>query len=482
MDILSAIIFSPLIGVLLLLLIPGNKTFLIRAVSLISSLFTLAGSIFLLSLFDQKNPCFQFTENIPWISSFNINYHIGLDGISLPLFLLTAVLIFLSIIISFNIEKRLKEYFISFFILEIGMLGVFGSLDLFLFYIFWELVLIPMFLIIGVWGGPNKVYASFKFILYTAIGSVLMLIGIIWTFMLTHTFDITQLSAGQEIPLDVAKWIWLLFFVGFAVKVPIFPFHTWLPDAHTEAPTAGSVILAGVLLKMGTYGLLRVNFSIFPETTIDNSLFLAILGLINILYGALTAMAQKDLKKMIAYSSVSHMGFVLLGMSALNHIGINGAVFQMVSHGIITGSLFMLVGVIYDRAHHREIAKFGGIAKVVPAYTAVMGVSLLASIGLPGLAGFVGELLCFLGAFNAFSKITAAACFGILIGAVYILHMYKEMFFGPLNEKYANLSDLSSREWIALIPLMVFIVLFGLWPQLIINITDPAVQALLRFF
>ncbi|MFH0774917.1 MAG: NADH-quinone oxidoreductase subunit M [bacterium] len=482
MDILSAAIFSPLIGVLLLLLTPGKRTFLIRAVSLIFSLLPLAFSILLLSLFDQTSPCFQFTENIPWISSFNINYHIGLDGISLPLFLLTTVLTVLSIIISFNIEKRLKEYFISFLILETGLLGVFSSLDLFLFYIFWELVLIPMFLIIGVWGGPNKVYASFKFILYTAIGSVLMLIGIIWTFMLTHTFDITQLSSGQEIPLDVAKWIWLLFFVGFAVKVPIFPFHTWLPDAHTEAPTAGSVILAGVLLKMGTYGLLRVNFSIFPETTMDNSLFLAILGLINILYGAMTAMAQKDLKKMIAYSSVSHMGFVLLGMSALNSCGINGAVFQMVSHGIITGSLFMLVGVIYDRAHHRQIAGFGGIAKVVPAYTAVMGIAILASIGLPGLAGFVGELLCFLGAFSVFSKITAAACFGILIGAIYILHMYKEMFFGPLNEKYANLPDLSIREWIALIPLMIFIILFGVWPQLIINITDPAVQAFLSFF
>ena len=482
MDILSATIFSPLIGVLLLLLLPGSRIFLLRAVSLISSLLPLAGSIFLLSSFDQKNPNFQFTENIPWISSFNINYHIGLDGISLPLFLLTTVLTLLSIMISFNIEKRLKEYFISFLILETGLLGVFSSLDLFLFYIFWELVLIPMFLIIGIWGGPNKVYASFKFILYTAIGSVLMLIGIIWTFMLTHTFDITQLSTGQEIPLDAAKWIWLLFFVGFAVKVPIFPFHTWLPDAHTEAPTAGSVILAGVLLKMGTYGLLRVNFSIFPETTIDNSLFLAILGLINILYGALTAMAQKDLKKMIAYSSVSHMGFVLLGLSCLNAMGINGAVFQMVGHGIITGSLFMLVGVIYDRAHHRQIDGFGGIAKVVPRYTAVMGIAILASIGLPGLAGFVGELLCFLGAFSSFSKITAAACFGILIGAIYILNMYKDVFFGPLNEKYADLPDLSSREWIALIPLMVLIILFGLWPQLIINITDPAVQVLISLF
>ncbi|MDI6752600.1 MAG: NADH-quinone oxidoreductase subunit M [bacterium] len=482
MDILSATIFSPLVGVLLLLLLPGNKTFLLRAVSLIASLLPLAGSIFLLSFFDQKNPNFQFTENLPWISSFNINYHIGLDGISLPLFLLTTVLTLLSIIISFNIEKRLKEYFISFLILETGLLGVFSSLDLFLFYIFWELVLIPMFLIIGIWGGPNKVYASFKFILYTAIGSVLMLIGIIWTFILTHTFDIVQLSACQEIPLNVAKWIWLLFFVGFAVKVPIFPFHTWLPDAHTEAPTAGSVILAGILLKMGTYGLLRVNFSIFPETTMDNSLFLAILGLVNILYGALTAMAQKDLKKMIAYSSVSHMGFVLLGLSALNVIGINGAVFQMIGHGIITGSLFMLVGVIYDRAHHRQISGFGGIANVVPNYTAVMGISALASIGLPGLAGFVGELLCFLGAFSSFSKITAAACFGILIGAIYTLNMYKDVFFGHLNEKYAGLSDLSIREWIALIPLMVFILLFGLWPQLILNITDPAVQVFLKFF
>jgi NADH-quinone oxidoreductase subunit M len=479
MDLLSFGIFSPLIGVVLLLFVQKKQVNLIKGISLTTSTIPVIVSIFLLRQFDTTISSFQFTKNLPWIPFFGINYHIGLDGMSLPLFLLTSLLTLLSIIISFNIKERLKEYFISFLILETGMLGVFSALDLFLFYIFWELVLIPMYLIIGVWGGENRVYAAIKFIIYTAAGSLFMLIGIIWLFIATHTFSIPELYSTE---IAQARWIWLLLFLGFAVKVPIFPFHTWLPDAHTEAPTAGSVILAGILLKLGTYGLLRVNFSIFPKITSDLALYLAILGLINTIYGAFCAMSQKDLKRMIACSSISHMGYILLGMASLNQIGVAGAILQMVNHGMITGSLFMLVGVLYDRAHHREILGFGGIARIVPAYTALMGISALASIGLPGLSGFVSELLCFLGGFKVYPKITAGCVLGVLISAIYILYMFKEIFLGELNPKYSKLSDIDFREWVSLAPLSFFIFLFGVWPKCIIDIMDVSVQAFSQLF
>ncbi|MEW6103214.1 MAG: NADH-quinone oxidoreductase subunit M [bacterium] len=479
MDILSLSIFLPIIGVIPILFLRNER--LIKGFSLLFSIIPLIGSILLLLAFDKKNPLFQFVVNIPWIPLFKISYHIGLDGMSLPLFILTSILSPVSILVSFNIKNKVRGYFISFLILETGMLGVFASLNLFLFYIFWELVLIPMYLIIGIWGGEKRVYAAIKFILYTAIGSVLMLIGIIWIFIQTNTFDITELIGHQEI-LQNAKFIWILLFFGFAVKVPIFPFHTWLPDAHTEAPTAGSILLAGVLLKLGTYGLLRVNFGILPEVTLNFSYFLAILGLINIIYGAFAAMAQKDLKRMIACSSISHMGYCLLGMSSFTTNGFNGAVLQMFNHGIITGSLFLLVGVIYDRAHHREILGFGGIAKVVPSYCAIMGIAVLASIGLPGLSGFVSEFLCFIGAFDTFPWITGGAVFGVLIGAIYMLWMYRQVFFGSLNEKYKDLSDLDIREWISIIPLMIMVFLIGLYPKIALDLMNSSLSSLSFIF
>ncbi|HAW50461.1 TPA: oxidoreductase [bacterium] len=479
MDILSFSIFSPIIGIIPLLFIRNEKA--IKITSLIFSIPPFIGSIYLLSLFDSQNPSFQFVVKYPFIPIFKIFYHIGLDGISLPLFFLAGFLSLIAIIISFNINTRVREYFICFLVLETGMLGVFASLNLFLFFLFWELSLIPMYLIIGIWGTYNKFYAAIKFVLFTATGSVLMLIGIIWMFTITNTFDITELFGHQEIFRE-AWFIWILLFIGFAVKVPIFPLHTWLPDAHTEAPTAGSVILAGILLKLGTYGLLRVNFGILPGTTISFSLFLAILGLINIIYGALTAMAQKDLKRMIAYSSISHMGYVLLGMSALTTTGFNGAILQMFNHGCITGSLFILVGVIYDRTHHREILGFGGIGKIVPVYCAIMGLSVLASIGLPGLSGFISEFLCFAGAFPVFPWITSAGILGVPLSAVYMLWMYRHVFFGPINEKYEDLKDLDAREWIALVPLMAVIVILGLYPKLIIDFMNTSVLSFAFIF
>lgn len=479
MDILSLAIFFPLIGVIPILLFKNE--WLIKVSSLLFSLFSFVLALIAFLSFDKTDPFFQFVVNIPWIPLFKISYHIGLDGISLPLFFLSSLLTCISILISFNVKHKVRGYFASFLILETGMLGVFASLNLFLFYIFWELVLIPMYLIIGIWGGDNRIYASIKFILYTAIGSVLMLIGIILLFIKTNTFDIPELIGHQEI-FQHAKFIWLLLFFGFAVKVPIFPFYTWLPDAHTEAPTAGSIILAGILLKLGTYGMLRMNFGVLPATTLEFSYFLAVLGLINIIYGAFAAMAQKDLKRMIAYSSISHMGFVILGMSSLSTSGFNGALLQMFNHGIVTGGLFLLVGVIYDRAHHRKILGFGGIGKVVPSYCAIMGIVVLASIGLPGLSSFISELLCLVGAFPIFPVITSISVFGVLIGAIYMLWMYKKIFFGPLNETYKGLSDLDKREWISILPILIAIITLGLYPKLMIDITNPSLSSFSSIF
>lgn len=479
LPILSLIIFIPLIGGILVLFLPKDKNQLIKISATTIATFPVILTGLVCLLFNQTSSQVQFMEKIDWIPALGISYFVGLDGLGLPLVIITTLLSLLSLTISWNVSVRVKEYFALFLILEAGMLGVFMALDLFLFYIFWELVLVPMYFIIGIWGGPRKEYAAIKFILYTIIGSLIMLLGFLGIYFSAepHTFNILELSQKEHLFKSsfVANMVFLALYVGFAVKIPIWPFHTWLPDAHVEAPTAGSVILAGILLKMGAYGFLRVSLPILPESAKYFAYLLAVLGLINIIYGAFVAMAQTDLKKMIAYSSISHMGYVLLGLASLTPTGLNGALMQCFTHGIITGSLFMLVGVIYDRAHLRDINAFGGLGKVVPAYTTIMGIAVMASLGLPALAGFISELLCFLGAFPVFSLITAGAVLGVLITAIYLLWMYRQIFFGDLNEKYAKLEDLDRREWISLTPLMFLIILVGLYPKIILEVMNATI-------
>lgn len=483
---LSSIVFIPLIGGLIILLMDRDKEWAIKTMATIVAAIPFVLTGWLYYCFDPSISEIQFAEKIDWIPSLGISYYVGVDGLGLPMVIVTSLLSLVAVTISWNIKTRVKEYFALFLILETGMMGVFVALDLFLFYIFWELVLVPMYFIIGIWGGPRKEYAALKFIIYTVVGSVFMLLGLLGIYFTSdpHTFNIIELSQGTQFKgmLLFQKIVYLALFLGFAVKVPIFPFHTWLPDAHVEAPTAGSVILAGVLLKMGAYGLMRVCFPILPEATVYFANFLAVLALINILYGAFTAMGQSDLKKMIAYSSVSHMGYVLLGMSALTVTGFNGALLQMFNHGIITGSLFMLVGVIYDRAHIRDIDGFGGIGERMPAYTGLMGVAVMASVGLPGLAGFISELLCFVGAFPTFPIITAGAVLGVLLSAVYLLWMFQRIFMGGLNPRWAELTDVNFREWISLLPLMVLIVLLGLYPKLILDVMNMTITHLILRF
>lgn len=477
--ILSLIIFIPLIGGILVLFFPKDKDKLIKTTATVIAAIPVILTGLVCLLFNQTISQIQFMEKVDWIPALGISYFVGLDGLGLPLVIITTILSLLSLTISWNVNVRVKEYFALFLILEAGMLGVFMALDLFLFYIFWELVIIPMYFIIGIWGGPRKEYASIKFILYTIIGSLIMLLGFLGIYFAAepHTFNILELSQKTQLfkSTFVANMVFLALYVGFAVKIPVFPFHTWLPDAHVEAPTAGSVILAGVLLKMGAYGLLRVSLPILPESAKYFAYLLALLGLINIIYGAFVAMAQTDLKKMIAYSSISHMGYVLLGIAALTPTGFNGALLQCFNHGIITGALFMLVGVIYDRTHLRDINAFGGIGKVVPVYTVIMGIAVFASLGLPGLSGFISELLCFLGAFPVFPIITGAGVLGVLITAVYLLWMYRQIFFGDLNEKYAKLVDLDKREWISLMPLMFLIILVGLYPKIVLDLMNATI-------
>jgi NADH-quinone oxidoreductase subunit M len=478
---LTLMIFLPIIGGVLSLFVPKEKIKIIQLNALIFSGIVLILSIYMITKFDTSTSSMQFVEKYRWIPSLNVNYYLGIDGLSVSLVFLTAFLSFLSIIASFNITLRVKEYFFFFLLLETGMIGVFCALDFFLFYIFWEVMLVPMYFLIGIWGGPRKEYAAIKFFLYTLFGSVIMLLAIIGLYFLStpHTFDMCELST-IKIGKPLIYILYLAFYIGFAIKVPVFPFHTWLPDAHVEAPTAVSVILAGVLLKMGIYGMLRVSYSIFPEAAYDLSTPLAILAMINIVYGALVSMAQTDLKKMIAYSSINHMGYALLGMSALNSIGIQGCILQMFNHGIITGSLFLLVGVIYDRAHTRDINGFGGLATITPVYFGLMSVSSLASLGLPSLAGFVSELLCFLGAFNVHKVITIISISGVVITTAFFLNMIKKVFLGQVNEKWKNLPDMDLREKIAIVPLTITMIVLGIFPQILLSTMTVKVQALVE--
>jgi NADH-quinone oxidoreductase subunit M len=492
--ILSAIIAVPLFGAIGLAFIPRARTQLIRYAALTIALVTFGLSLLLLAGFDPTKiaaNAFVHRETVDWIPAFGIQYKLGVDGISLVLVVLTTLLSWISILASFKpITERVKEYMISFLILEVGMLGVFLALDLFLFYVFWEIVLVPMYLIIGIWGGPNRIYATIKFVLYTLVGSLLMLVAILATAFAyqaatgswSGAFDYERLRGfGFDTTLQTLGF--LAFFLAFAIKVPMWPFHTWLPDAHVEAPTAGSVILAGVLLKLGGYGFIRFAIPLFPAAAHSFAPVVIVMSLIAIVYGAIVSIVQPDLKKLVAYSSVSHMGFVTLGIFVFQQQALDGAILQMVNHGLITGALFLCVGVIYERTHDRQIARMGGLAARTPVYAAIFGFFVLASLGLPGLAGFVGEFLVFVGTF-AVSPIAAGVAVTVMVlGAVYLLWMFQRVAFGEVSEFLKgighHLTDLTPTELLTLTPLVGLTVLFGLFPGLVLGLIQGPVDGFL---
>jgi NADH-quinone oxidoreductase subunit M len=472
-NILTVTTFSPMIGIIVTLLIPGNAEGSLRKASLIASLIPFALSAYLFYLF-QGTGDFEFQKTVPWIVDFNIFYRIGVDGFSTPLITLTGLLLPIILLSSWtSVTKSLKEYLIMFFLLEIGVFGVFIALDTFLFYVFWEAMLIPMYFIIGIWGGQRRLYASIKFVLYTMVGSLLMLAAILYLFYAGgHTFNITELY-GLALPLGAQQLLFLAFFLAFAIKVPLFPFHTWLPDAHVEAPTGGSVILAAILLKMGTYGFLRFAMPLFPAGVEYFMTPILCLSVIGIVYGALVAMVQDDIKKLVAYSSVSHLGFVMLGLFALTPQAVQGANLQIVNHGVSTGALFLLVGMIYERRHTRMIEDFGGIAKILPWFTTLFLIVTLSSIGLPGTNGFVGEFLILIGSFKTQPVYTIIATSGVIFAAVYMLWMFKRVFFGVLDkEENKKMPDVNWREVSYMLPLIVLIFVIGIYPKVILSKTE----------
>jgi NADH-quinone oxidoreductase subunit M len=489
-QILTIITFTPAAGALLILFYNRDRVRSIRAFALVMTALTFAFSLHLLAAFDSSNPDFQFGIKTPWIPSFGIDYSMGVDGISLFLVLLTTVLSPLAILASWSITARVKEYFIFMLLLETGMIGVFVSLDLFLFYVFWEVMLVPMYFLIGVWGGERRIYAAMKFVLYTMAGSVLMLVAIIALYFLhgeatnIFTFSYPQiqsaLASGRLVLTpSVELWLFLAFFLAFAIKVPLFPFHTWLPDAHVEAPTAGSVLLAGVLLKMGTYGLVRFSLPLFPHISQLFAPLISALAVVGIIYGALVAMVQPDMKKLVAYSSVSHLGFIVLGIFSFTVQGIQGAIYQMLAHGVSTGALFLLVGVVYDRRHTRLIDEFGGLANRMPVYAAFFLIVTLSSIGLPGLNGFVGEFLVLLGTFGVHRGYAAVAAIGVILSAVYMLWMYQRVIWGEItNDRNSTLLDVDGRERVMLIPLIILMVWMGVYSNHFLRPMDASVLKL----
>ena len=494
--ILSYMTFIPLLGAVVVLCLPRDAHALVKWVSVGATIPPLLLAIWLFVNFDRSAPGFQFMQHSAWIPSLNIEYLVGVDGISITMVLLTALLSFLCIFASWGIEKGVKGYFALFLLLDAGMMGVFIALDFFLFFVFWEVMLLPMYFLIGIWGGPRREYAAIKFFLYTLFGSALMLLSILaFYFNVTdpatgqHTFNMIVMMNqanhsewlrngvlfGQSVPLV----IWVALFIGFAIKIPAVPFHTWLPDAHVEAPTAISVILAGVLLKMGTYGILRINYGILPDASANLAfVFLGVIGVINIVYGALCAMAQKDLKKLVAYSSVSHMGYVMLGMASFTPQGINGAVLQMFNHGTVTAMLFPLVGVIYDRAHHRNIDGFGGLASVMPVYTGVTAIAFFAALGLPGLSAFISEVLVLLGAWQRYPLLTAIGATAVVLTAGYMLWTLQRIWLGKLNEKYASMPEINARELFTLVPLAAIVIVLGVYPTAILDLMTASLNQL----
>jgi NADH-quinone oxidoreductase subunit M len=476
--VLTWMTFLPLLGAAAIMLLPARDATLIRRVALGFTLPTFVLGIALFAGFDRGITDFQYVDKVPWIASYNIHYFVGIDGISITMVLLTALLCPLCVLASWNIEKGVKGYFALFLMLETGMMGVFVALDFFLFYVFWEVMLLPMYFLIGIWGGARREYAAIKFFLYTFAGSVLMLIAMLVLYFGSepHTFDMTVLMQRTGVfDMRVQHLLWVALFTAFAIKIPAFPFHTWLPDAHVEAPTAISVILAGVLLKMGTYGILRINYGILPAATADLAFWsLAALGTFNIVYGALCAMAQTDLKKLVAYSSISHMGYVMLGMAAFTPEGINGAVLQMFNHGTITAMLFLLVGVIYDRAHHRNIDGFGGLADTMPLYTGVTALAFFAAMGLPGLSAFVSEVLVLLGAWQRYPGLTIVAASAIVLTAGYLLWTIQRVWLGTPNPKYADLPEIDARELVTLAPLAAIVVILGVYPHAVLDLINTS--------
>lgn len=500
-NLLNWILWMPMLGALGVLLIPKAKENAIRFWALANTAITMVLTAKLWMGFDNSIAGMQeaFTVKVPWIKQFNIFYHLGVDGISLPMILLTSVILFICILSSWTVKKQIKGYFALILFLQSTIYGVFFSLDFFLFYVYWEVMLIPMFFLIGIWGGENREYAAVKFFLYTFFGSILMLVGMVALYHATgkgvDSFDLLALKAsadefikmkvslfGTEVAFD--KLFFMFMFIGFAIKVPVFPFHTWLPHAHVQAPTAISVILAGVLLKMGTYGFLRIAFPIFPGAAVYFSNFIAILGLINIIYGAFCAMAQTDVKKLIAYSSVSHMGFVMIGMAAMTTQGLNGAVLQMFNHGTSAAMMFLLIGILYERSHHRWIVRpdgskgFGGLYTQLPVFSIVFIIGMFAAMGLPGLSGFISEALIFFGIYQKFTTMTVLALLGLLIGAAYLLWMFKRMFFGEVVEECKSYTDMNAREIFYMMPLCVAVILFGIWPSPILDIMKASVNSL----